>query len=93
MDRKTRKLLTIYGGFHSKSDVDRLYVPREKGGRVLMEIKETVRYEEQSLYKFDGKVDDIMRTVQPYMKEGRDVITAKELKAEQARNRLEGWQG
>ena len=55
-----------------------------------MAIEETVRYEEQSLYKYvDGKLDDIMRTVKPYMKEGRDV-TAKELKAEQARNRLEG---
>ena len=93
MDRKTRKLLTMYGGFHPRSD--RLYVPRDKGRRGLMAIEETVRYEEQSLYKYwcvDGKVDDIMRTVKPYKKEGTDV-TAKQLKAEQARNRLEGWQG
>ena len=68
-------------------------MPRDKGGRGLIAIGETVRYEEQSLYKYvDGKVDDIMRTVKPYMKEGRDVA-AKELKAEQARKRLEGWQG
>ena len=58
-----------------------------------MVIEETVRYEEQSLYKYvDGKVDYITRTVKPYMQEGRDV-TAKELKAEQATNRLEGWRG
>ena len=90
MDRKTRKLLTIYGSFHPRSDVDSLYVPRDKGGRGLMAIEETVRYEEQSLYKYvDGKVDDIMRTVKVYMKETRDV-TANVLKAEQARNRLTG---
>ena len=33
IDRKTRKLFIIYGGLHSKSDVDRLYVPRKDGGR------------------------------------------------------------
>ena len=76
MDRKTRKLLTMHGGFHPRSDVDRLYVPKDKGGRGLMAIEETVRYMEQSLYKYvDGKVDDIMRTVKPYMKERRDVTT------------------
>ena len=31
-DRKTRKLLTMHGGFHPKSDVDRLYLPRKLGG-------------------------------------------------------------
>ena len=92
MVRKTRKLLTMHGGFHPRSDVDRLYVPRDKGDRGLMAKEETVRYEEQSLYKcVDGEVDDIMRTVKPYMKDGMDV-TAKELKAGQARNMLEGWQ-
>ena len=27
IDRKTRKLFTIYGALHPKSDVDRLYIP------------------------------------------------------------------
>jgi len=29
LDRKTRKLLTIYGKHHPKADVDRLCVPRK----------------------------------------------------------------
>ena len=29
IDRKTRKLFTIYGGSHPKSDVDRLYIPKK----------------------------------------------------------------
>jgi len=33
LDRKTRNLLTIHGHHHSKTDVDRLYVPRKQGGR------------------------------------------------------------
>ena len=30
IDRKTRKLLTMYGASHPKSDVDRLYMPKKK---------------------------------------------------------------
>ena len=29
IERKTRKLLTIYGALHPKSNVDRLYIPRK----------------------------------------------------------------
>ena len=41
-DRKTRKLFTIYGALHPKSDVDRLYIPRKKGGRGLICIEDCV---------------------------------------------------
>ena len=30
IDRKTRKLFTIYGALHRKSDVDRLYLKRKE---------------------------------------------------------------
>ena len=40
IDRKTRKLFTIYGALHPKSDVDRLYVPRKEGGRGLISIED-----------------------------------------------------
>ena len=35
LDRKTRKLLTMHNGLHPKSNVDRIYIPREEGGRGL----------------------------------------------------------
>ena len=35
-DRKTRKLFTIYGALHPKSDADRLCIPRKEGGRDLI---------------------------------------------------------
>ena len=35
IDRKTRKLFTIYGALHPKSDVDRLYIPRKEGGGLI----------------------------------------------------------
>ena len=43
IDRKTRKLFTIYGALHPKSDVDRLYIPRKEGGRGLISIEDCVK--------------------------------------------------
>ena len=42
IDKKARKLFTIYGALHPKSDVDRLYIPRKEGGRGLISIEECV---------------------------------------------------
>ena len=36
LDRKTRKMMTLYGALHPKSDVDRVYLARQKGGRGLI---------------------------------------------------------
>ena len=33
LDRKTRHMMTLHGALHPKSDVDRLYLPRQKGGK------------------------------------------------------------
>ena len=38
----TRKLFTIYGALHPKSDVERLYIPRKEGGRGLISIEDCV---------------------------------------------------
>jgi hypothetical protein len=32
LDRKTRKLLTIYGYYHNKASIDRWYFPRKPDG-------------------------------------------------------------
>ena len=42
IDRKTRKLFTIYGALHPKSDVDGLHIPRKEGGRGLISIEDCV---------------------------------------------------
>ena len=41
--------MTIYGGLHPKSDVDRLYVKRKEGGRVLIRLERCIREEENCL--------------------------------------------
>ena len=42
IDRKSRKLFTIYGGLHPKSDVDRWYIPRKVGRGGLIAIEDCV---------------------------------------------------
>ena len=39
IDRKTRKMLTMYKMHHPKADIDRLYVKRKEGGRGLMQVE------------------------------------------------------
>ena len=49
MDRKSRKLLTVLGTFHPRSDVDWLCLPRGKGERGLMTCECCVRAEENGI--------------------------------------------
>ena len=42
MDQRTRKLMTMHKALHPRVDVDRLYVPRKEGGRVLASIEDSV---------------------------------------------------
>ena len=48
VDRCTCKRITIYKGMHPRSDVDRLYVERSKGGRGLMSVEDVVQYESRT---------------------------------------------
>ena len=69
LDRKTRKLMTTYGALHPKSDVDRLYLPRKRGGRGLLGCERSVRTEANSLGWY------VKKSVEPLLKEvGRSNI-------------------
>ena len=61
MDRMTRKILTMNGAFHPKSDVDRLYVSRVNG---LISCEGCVRSEENSLgWYVKNSVDALLQGV------------------------------
>ena len=45
IDRKTRKMLTMYKMHHPKADIDRLYVKRKEGGRGLMQVEAAYKAE------------------------------------------------
>jgi hypothetical protein len=52
LDIDTRKLFTMYGALHPKSNVSRLYCPRKEGGRGLYSIADTIHSEEKSLLDY-----------------------------------------
>ena len=39
IDRKTRKMVTLYKMHHPKADIDMLYVKRKEGGRGLVQVE------------------------------------------------------
>ena len=45
IDRKTRKVLTMYKMHHPKTYIDRLYVKKRGGGRGLLQIEATYQAE------------------------------------------------
>ena len=48
-DIATRKLLTMHGALHPKSDTTRLYLDRKVGSRGLKSVQQSVKEEEQSI--------------------------------------------
>ena len=52
MDVRTRKLLTMFGVFHMRSNVNRLYTKRKEGGRGLISVRECVKAEEIALKEY-----------------------------------------
>ena len=52
LDRKTRKLMTMYGAQRPKADVDRLYLQRCERGRGLIGLEDCVQVEVHSLEKY-----------------------------------------
>jgi hypothetical protein len=45
IDRKTRKMQTMYKMHHPKAEIDRLYVKRKEGGRGLVQIEAAYKTE------------------------------------------------
>ena len=54
----TRKLLTVYKMHHPKADVDRLYLPREVGGRGLKSVWQCVEEDKRSIVDYVGRVKE-----------------------------------
>ena len=64
IDRKTRKMLNMYGGLLPKPNVDRLYLKRENGGRGLISVGDCIINERNSLglYAKDSSENFILFT-------------------------------
>ena len=93
MDRKTRKTMTMYGALHPKSDIHRIYLPREKGGRGLISCEDCISCEENNLGWY------IKNSVEPFLEgvkvavviEVNDAIHKEEYKKRRREEKQKGW--
>ena len=91
IDRKTRKLFTIYGALHPKSDVDRLYVPRKEGGRGLILIKDGVELAIRGLEVYvHGNEERLIQAARGDKIDGLEAASV--LKRSKKEKRLEYWE-
>jgi len=71
IDRKTRKILTMYKVHHPKADIDRLYVKRKEGGRGLVQVEAAYKAEITNIAEYlntNYKVDQFVYFVKSYEK-------------------------
>ena len=91
IDRKTRKLFTIYGALHPKSDVDRLYIPRKEGGGGLISIEDCVELAIRSLKVYvHGSEERLIQAARGDNIDGLE--TASVLKRSKKEKRLKYWE-
>ena len=91
IDRKTRKLFTIYGGLHPKSDVDRLYIPRKDGGRGLIAIEDCVELAVRGLEVYvHGSEERLLQAARGDREDGLEAASV--LKKAKKEKRLQDWE-
>ena len=88
IDRKTRKLFTIYGTLHPKSYIDRLYITRKEGGRVLIAIDDCVELAIRGLEVYvHGSVERLIQAARGDKIDGLEAASV--LKRSKKEKRLE----
>ena len=90
IDGKTRKLFTVYGGLHPRSDVDRLYAPRKDEGRGLITTEDCVELVVEGLEVYVyGSEERLLQTVARHRVDGLEAASvSKKTKKEK---RLQDW--
>ena len=91
IDRKTRKLFTIYGALYPKWNVDRLHIPRKEGGRGLISIEDCVEIAIRSLGLYGHRYEE--RLIQAARGDKIDGLEARSvLKRSNKEKKLEDWE-
>ena len=91
IDRKTKKLFTIYVALHPKSDVDRLYIPTKKGGRGLISTEDCVELPIRGLEVYvHGSEERLIQAARGDKVDGLEAASA--LKRSKKEERLEDWE-
>ena len=78
LDTMTRKQLTMHGSLHPKVDVDRLYIPRNKGRRGLLSVQDSINKEENALSQY------VKETSEPILKLSEEILLNRTPEPKQA---------
>ena len=83
----------MYGALHPKSDVDRVYIKREEGGRGLMSVERRVREEENRLgfYVANSEEDLIGGITAAETINTKDTVKNAKFKKEKAQELKQNW--
>jgi hypothetical protein len=91
IDSKTRKLLTMNKAHHPRASVARLYLPRELGGRGLLNIEQSVEEDRKAIAEYlSGSDEELLRKV---LLEGIIKVSdgADDVKKQRKDERLAEW--
>ena len=93
VDRKSRKTITMYGGLHLKSDVDRLYIKRKERGRGLISVERSIREEENRLgfYVANSEENLIRGVAAAETINTEDTVMGGEFKKQKAQELKQNW--
>ena len=86
LDTKTRKLLTLSKMHHTKADVDRLYLPRNAGGRGLIRLEASYKTTSIGLDTYLKNTDDALIELEH---DGRKKLYSIQRQAEQFKRELD----
>ena len=92
-DKRIRKFMAIHGALHPKSDVDKVYVSREIGGRRSISSEGCIRMEENNLgWYVRNSVESLTEGVKAAETiEYKDTVNKKEFKQSSMREKKELW--
>ena len=91
LDRSTRKLLTSHNAIHPRSNVDRIYLPRDKGGKGLKEIEDTVAEAVIDLHQYVKGSEEKILIAARKVNEINEEETVTEFKERKQNERRERW--
>ena len=92
IDKKARKWFTIYGALHPKSDADRLYISRKRGGRGFISIEDCIELAIRGLeVHFHGNDKRLIQAAKGQKVDG--LKAGSVLKRSKKEKRLEDWEG
>ena len=83
-------MFTIYGGFHLKSNADRLYIPRKDGGRGLIAIEDCVELAVRGLEVYIHGSEE--RLLQAARGDREDGLEAASILKKAKEKRLQDWE-